>query len=242
MANLIQWYGPEIGTSWTHARVFRSATETGVYAQIGTDLPVTTTIYFDEAGASSNWYKIAFYDSVSLVQGPYSAAFYAAQTPTLYCNPTELRKFMQFSVTDFPDDEDVTLLLEQAHVQITDDAAGITNPKKMKLLALLLGSSFVCRSLATKALSKGYIAVSMEGAQITKAFDALMRLGEYYFDKYNEQLAKDTIDFTSTSYLDGIPNPYAKQEILDIQNGFNDAMDVGTYMTPSSGARRGRYG
>ena len=233
MANLIQFYGPEIGTSWTHTRVFRSTTETGTYSQIA-ELAVATTSYFDENGPSTAWYKIAFYDSVTLVQGPYSTAFYASATPTLYCNPTELRKFMQYAVTDFPIDEDVTLILEQAHVALADDSVGITTTKKLKYLALLLGSSFICRSLASRALSKGYVSVSLEGGNIMKAHDALMRLSEYYYDEYQKQLAKDTVDYTATKFMEnGDIDQDTITEIKDIMNGMSDTLDYQNTYRPS---------
>lgn len=240
MGNLIQFYGPENGTSWNQTRIYRSATETGIYSLL-TTLSVTTTVYFDETGSSTDWYKIAFYDSNTAVQGPYSNAFYASSTPTMYTNPTELRKFMQFSTTDFPNDEDTTLLLEQAHVQITSDAAGITNSSKLKLLALFLGASFVCRSLASRALSKGYISVSLEGGNIMKAHDALMRLADYYFEKYQEQLAKDTIDYASTAFLaNGGLDSITIQEIKDVMNGISDGYDAQASYMPSV-SRNSRY-
>jgi hypothetical protein len=225
MSNLLQWYGPEVGTAWNQTRIYRSATETGTYSLIAT-VAVSVTKYFDETGASSDWYKVAFYDSLTLVQGPLSAAFYASSTPTMYTNPTELRKFMQFNTTDFPVDEDVTLLLEQVHVQLTSDVGNITNSGKLKLLALFLGASFVCRSLATRALSKGYVSVSLEGGSIMKAHDALMRLADYYFEKYQEQLAKDTVDYSSTSFLgSGGLDATSIQDIKDIMNGVTDGYD-----------------
>lgn len=242
MGNLLQWFGPETGTSWNKTRIFRSSSETGSYSQIA-ELTVTTTVYFDEAGTSSDWYKIAFYDSVTLVQGPYSTAFYAASTPTLYINPTELRKFMQFSVNDFPNDEDATLLIQQAHVQIADDAAGITNSNKLKLLAFLLSSSFIARSLAMRALSKGYISVSLEGGNIMKAHDALMRLSELMYDKYQQQLAKDTVDYSATAFLanSGL-DVTTIQEIKDVMNGVSDGYDYqSTYMPSNTGNRTGHY-
>lgn len=237
MPSLLQWYGPENSSSWNKTRVFRSTTETGTYTQIA-ELPIATTVYFDEAGTSSDWYKIAYYDSVSLVQGPYSQAFYAAATPTLYVNPTELRKFMQFEVTDFPNDEDVTLLLEQAHVALVDDVGGITNSKKLKYLALLLGASFVSRALASRALSKGYISVSLQGGNIMKAHNELIRMSELYYQKYQEQLAKDTVDYTATKFLEnGDIGTDTIQEIKDIQNGFSDALDYQNQYRPSTNNR-----
>jgi hypothetical protein len=240
---LIQWYGPEVGTSWNSTKVYRSDTgETGTYNLIATVTPITTTYYWDTSGSSSSWYKIAFYNSSGgTLEGPQSVAFYASAPATLYTNPTELRKFMQFATTDFPIDEDATLLIEQAHVQISADIVGsgtgstITNAGKLKLLALLLSSSFVCRSLATRALSKGYVAVNMEGLNIVKAYDALLRLSDYYYQKYLEQLAKDTVEISSTQFLSGNLQDTTVQDIHDIMNGLSNGVDY------EKGYNPGRY-
>jgi hypothetical protein len=147
---------------------------------------------------------------------------------------------MQFNITDFPNDEDTTLLLEQAHVALVDDSAGITNSKKLKYLSLLLGASFVCRALASRALSKGYVSVSLEGGNIMKAHDALTRLSEYYYDKYQEQLAKDTVDYSATSFLDtGGVDSYTIQDIKDIMNGVTDGYDYRWQYRPSVNDRNG---
>lgn len=246
MANLIQWSGPETGTSWDSTKVYRSDTgETGTYNLITTVSPIATTTYWDTAGDSNSWYKIAFYKTSGALQGPYSVAFYAGSNATLYTNPTELRKFMQFDVADFPNDESVTLLLEQAHVQLAQDVGGttpITTTSKLKLLALFLGSSYVCRSLATRALSKGYISVSLEGGSIMKAHDALMRLADYYFQKYQEQLAKDTVDYSITSYLGSVVGDVAVQDIKDMMNGVSDALDYQASYIPSINSIRSARG
>lgn len=240
MANNLQWYGPNIGSSWDKTRIYRSDSESGSYTLIG-EVPVTTTAFFDIDGLASNWYKITFYDSVEDIESPFSEPFFANSVAKFYTNPTELRKFMQFDKEDFPDDESVTLLIEQAHVQMADDAVGIGYEPKLKLLAMLLSSSFVYRSLASRALSKGYVAVNLEGVNIMKAHDALMRLSEYYFDKYQEQLAKDTVEFAITTYLTNSVTPEVLQDIKAIMNGVSDARDFGSVFMPSVQRRKGRY-
>ena len=241
--SLIQWYGPEIGTPYDSTHIYRSTSNAGPWTLVATVTPITTTSYFDTGGTSSSWYQIAFYDSVGLFEGPMSAPFYAGSTATFYTSVTELRKFMQFDPTDFPNDEDATLLLEQAHVQLNQDVVGIstiTDPGKLRLLALLLGASFVCRSLASRALSKGYISVSLEGANIMKAHDALMRLSEYYYEKYQAQLAKDTIDYTTTSFMTPMVDDSTAQDIIDTMNGVTDALDYQSQFLPSIKQRTAR--
>jgi hypothetical protein len=238
MPALLQWYGPEIGTSWDQTKIYRSESETGTYTLL-TTLAVATTSYFDETGDSTNYYKIAFYNSSTTIQGPYSSAFYASSTPTLYITTTELRKFMQFSTTDFPTEEDTTLIIEQAHVQLEADKGNITDSGKTKLLAFLISSSFICRSLATRALSKGYVSVSLEGGSIMKAHGALLQLADYYFEKYQEQLAKDTVDYAATSFLaNGGLDTDTITEIKSIMNGVSDGYDAQSSYWVGSNSRR----
>lgn len=115
MGNTIQWFSPETGSDWNATKIYSSTTEDGVYTLVATVAPITTTTYWDATGTTTTWYKIAFYNSTTLVEGPQTAAIYATSTYPLYINPTQLRKFMQFATTDFPNDEDTTLILEQAH-------------------------------------------------------------------------------------------------------------------------------
>ena len=240
MTQLIQWYGPETGTSYDTTRIYRSDTgETGTYTLVASVTPITTTIYWDKSGDSASWYKIAFYDVASVLEGPTSTAFYASATSTLYVTPTEVRRFMGFATTDFPIDEDATLLIEQAHVQISQDIGtknAITVPARLKLLGFLLSASFICRSLATRALSKGYVSVSLEGVNIMKAHDGLLRLADYYFQLYQEQLAKDTIDYTATSYLAGILPVDTVNDIRDTMNGVTNGKSFDSMYMP--GIRR----
>lgn len=242
LSNTLQWYSPNPNTDgWDSTRVYRSTSETGTYTLVATITPTTTTSYWDVSGDDNSWYKIAFYDNGTATEGPLSTAFKpASATPTFYCTVWDLRRFMQMSKDDFPSDEDATLLLEQAHVQIVDDAAGITTTSKLKLLALLLGASFVSRSLASRALAKGYISVSLEGGSIMKAHDALMRMSEYYFDKYQQQLAKDTIDYAITSFS-GTEDLYTEtaQDIKDIMNGTSDLLDYQNSYMPGHYPRSG---
>jgi hypothetical protein len=233
MSNLIQWLGPSTGETYDSTIVYSSTSETGTYTALTTVTPITTTLYWDTTGTSSNWYKIAFYKTSGAITGSLSAAFYAGGAAVLYTNPTELRKFMQYDVADFPNDEDVTLLLQQGQVQLHDDAGNITDVKKFKLLSLFLGACFVSRAMASRALSKGYVSVSLEGGSIMKAFDALMRQAEYWFDLYQAQLAKDTVDYAITTFTNGVVNINTTQDILDIMNGISDALDIENTYKPS---------
>lgn len=239
--NSVQWYGPERGSDWNSTRVYKSDTgEDGAYVLIDTVSPITTTFYWDKDGETTSYYKISFYNTTKEVEGPLTKAIYASSTYPLYTNPTELRKFMQFMSTDFPNDEDTTLILEQAHTHLEADKGNLTNPARLKILALYMGSSYICRALATRALSKGYVSVSLQGGNIMKAHNELIRLSEYYFEKYQEFLAKDTKDYAITTFLNtGRVDPDTAREIRDIMSGVSNAMDYQSNYRPSTNNRVG---
>lgn len=244
MVQLISWYGPSVLEGWDSTKVYRSDTgETGTYNLIATVTPITTVSYWDTTGDSSAWYKISFYKTSGAIEGPKSAAFYASAAATHYVDPSTLRKFLGYATTDFPTDEEATLLLDQVHTQLASDVGGtspITTTAKLKLLALLLGGSFVCRYMASRALSKGYISVSLEGGSIMKAHDALMRMADYWFEKYQEQLAKDTVDYTFTKYWDSTVDSVTTGDIKDTMNGVTDGLDYQNTYMPSVNKRAGR--
>lgn len=249
MTNLVRWFTPEEGTNWDTVIIYSSTTETGTFTELErVELP--EVLYWDYNGSVTDWYKIAYYDTDSGVTGTQSDAFQgivsqAVVTRTLYTTPTELRKFLQFSKSDYPNDEDMLQFLDRSHVVLAMDIQGggsigstISDSGKLKLLALLLTGSFVLRSLATRALAKGYTTVSMEGVNIQKAHDALMAMSSAYYDKYQEMLAKDTVDYAFTSFT-GDVGTYTVQEIKDIMNGVSDFLDYESEYRPSVNGRSG---
>jgi len=72
MSSYIQWQKPMIAESWTHTQVWRSATIDGVYTQIGSNVAIATSYYFDIDGTSTHYYKIRFFDSSASVYSSYS--------------------------------------------------------------------------------------------------------------------------------------------------------------------------
>jgi hypothetical protein len=245
MANLIQWQGPLIGEEWDSTKIYRSEEKDGTYSLIDTITPITVTKYWDVNGVSAHWYKISFYDDESQVESSLSDPFNVNELPDkVYTNPTELRKFMQFDVNDFPNDEDVTILINQAHTQMSDDVKGIkpiTDEKKLKLLSLFLSSTFILRSLAMKALSKGYVAVSLEGGNIQKAYAALMQQADYMYEKYQEQLAKDTVDVQFTKFLDNEVSGFASTQIRETFTGVSNVKNFDSHNMPSLNRRISQF-
>lgn len=249
MANLVRWLTPETGTNWDTTKVYSSTSETGTFTIVET-VTLPTVLYWDFDGIATTWYKVAYYDNDESVEGSQSDAFQGiisetAITRTLYTTPSELRSFLQFSATDYPTDEDMFRYLDRAHIQLADDVTGgsigstIDNAGRLKLLALLLTSSFVMQGLASRALAKGYVSISLEGVNIAKAHDALMLVSDRYYMKYQEQLAKSTVDYAITSYMDDIGTATVA-EIKSIMNGVTDALDYESEWKPSMNNRTGR--
>jgi len=58
--------------SWDYTQVYRSPTVDGTYAQIGINIAIATSTFFDVDGTSTNYYKIRFYSSTDLVYSSFS--------------------------------------------------------------------------------------------------------------------------------------------------------------------------
>ena len=231
MANLIQWYRPDDGTEWDTTKIYKSSTYDGSYVYLSSAV-LPKSEYFDGDGSVTDYYKIAYYNSMTDVEGSQSDYFQAqisnrVITSTLYVTPSEVRRFMVFDKEDPPSDEEMLRIIESAHIPLEQDKGTISfeaEPNKVKFLALLLSASFVLRSLAAKSISKGYIAVNLEGVNITKAFDAFNMMSDRFYQLYLDQLAKDTTDYAFTGFLDNVSID-VEQEIRDIMNGVSDGRD-----------------
>jgi len=231
MATLIQWYKPDDGTPWDTTIIYRSSTYDGTYTKI-TSVALPKTEYFDPDGSITDYYKIAYYDSMQDVTGSQSDFFQAqvsnrVVTSTLYVTPSEVRRFMVFDKSDPPSDEEMLRIIESAHIPLEQDKGNIDpekEPQKVKFLAMLISSSFVCRSLAAKSISKGYISINLEGVNVNKAFDAFNLMSDRFYQLYLDQLAKDTTDFVFTKFL-GDVSIDVESEIRDIMNGVSDGRD-----------------
>jgi len=231
MANLLKWYRPDEGTEWDTTIIYRSSTFDGTYVEAGRKA-LPSTEFFDESGSVTDFYKIAYYNSKTDTTGSLSDYFQAQVSnrivsSTLYVTPSEVRRFMVFDKNDPPTDEEMLRIIESAHIPLEQDKGNIDpddQPQKVKYLALLISSSFVCRSLAAKAISKGYISINLEGVNVNKAFDAFNLMSDRFYQLYLDQLAKDTVDFKFTGFLDSVSID-VEGEIRDIMNGVSDGRD-----------------
>jgi len=231
MANNLNWYRPDEGTEWDTTIIYKSSSFDGTYTEIAT-VALPKTNYFDPAGSVTDYYKIAYHNSITDVTGSQSDYFQAqvsnrVVSSTLYVTPSEVRRFMVFDKEDPPSDEEMLRIIESAHIPLEQDKGTISyegEPQKVKFLALLISASFVCRSLAAKSISKGYISINLEGVNVSKAFDAFNMMSDRFYQSYLDQLAKDTTDFVFTNFTDDIGFDVS-QQVKDIMNGVSDTRE-----------------
>lgn len=84
MSVLLRWITPDSNFGWTHTRVYRSTTESGVYTELtdteikdyvaSTGVPIASSEACDTTGTDDHFYKIKFYDNVNIVISDYSDA------------------------------------------------------------------------------------------------------------------------------------------------------------------------
>jgi len=109
-------------------RIYRSATETGVYSLIATVFvdyhsPDQVTTYYDSAGISTDFYKVDFLNSISSVASELSGALSAQVILKGYTNLQLIERFLgdRFDSTTFPSDAAIQGWIEEAEREIDDE-------------------------------------------------------------------------------------------------------------------------
>lgn len=102
MGNLIRWTVPESAElTYTTVYIYSSSTETGTYSEVANQ-GIADNTYFDEAGTTSTWYKVRFYDSSTTLWSDYSTALQGG-TFEGYCTITDVRNITNLTTTDISD-------------------------------------------------------------------------------------------------------------------------------------------
>ena len=105
-------------------RLHSSATETGVYTNVGSAALVTgTRVYtiYDSTGTSSTWYKTRFENAGGSILSDWSAVFQVGGEEAGYlCSLADVKQ--RLGITDTTDDE----WLHSAIVAVTDEIEGVT--------------------------------------------------------------------------------------------------------------------
>ena len=119
MGVLIKWQTITSGSDYNHTRIYRSATEDGSYSLITTIENVTSITYYDADGTNSSWYKIAFYDSVNLVESTLSDPI-KSDTQYGYCSVEDVRDITSITSSQISDTA-LAKIIKFASNQINSD-------------------------------------------------------------------------------------------------------------------------
>jgi len=119
MSNVLHWEVEEASNiEYDFSYIYRSTSESGTYTNIANQA-ITDNTYNDEEGDSSSWYKVRFYNSVSLEYSAYSVAF-KANTYAGFCSVTDVRNMTNITTDDLNDTQ-VANIIQQAMKQVNRD-------------------------------------------------------------------------------------------------------------------------
>ena len=145
----------------------------------------------------------------------------------LYATEEELRTYLQFDNNDYPTNTDLRFFIKFAMKNITLDLDS-SNENVLFIATLLFSKAHVLRGLATRSVRTGYVQVNAEGRTITKAYQELVLEAENTIQEYKEFILKvGRREATSTNYMNDttVIDSWTRQEIIDLMNGTNDALD-----------------
>ena len=103
-------------------RVESASASGGTFAEIGTVAIVALTYlytYFDQASASTRYYRTRYSNSANTNQSGYSAEFQAYETLTTYCTLYNAKQRLGIAATDTTDDENLFEFIDAASSWIT---------------------------------------------------------------------------------------------------------------------------
>ena len=208
--------------------------------QMTYDQPYTNFDY--AAGTTSLYYKRTFYNSTSMAESDISVSdYWQVNLDQNLVTADELRIFLQFDENDYPKPGDMQAIIKIASKQTYFDL-GIANPQVTYFAQLILSKYYVLSGLASRALAKGYIQLNAEGRQIIKAYNELAKEAENAKKEYEQFLFNNARTETSkTDFMTEMDDGgETRQNIIDIQTGFQNAEDYGRYYKYSYGFRSRR--
>ena len=143
----------------------------------------------------------------------------------LYITPEELRTFLQYDTNDYPTPQDMRFFIEIAQRRLALDIDS-SDTNILFIATLLLGKTYVLRSMASRSVKTGYVQVNAEGRTITKAYQELVLDAENSYQEYKEFLLNVARqEAMSTNFMDDTNNisSLTRQQIIDIMNGTTNA-------------------
>lgn len=111
MSITLKWRVPVTDCSYDYTYIYRATSQTGTYTNI-TNQSIDDNSYCDATGGLSNWYKIRFYNSTTLVWSDYSAPMQGG-TYAGYSSVDEVREISNLTVDDISD-ADLYKLIQKA--------------------------------------------------------------------------------------------------------------------------------
>lgn len=100
MGNLLLWDESPSDSSWVYTEIYRASTETGTYSKIDT-LDINDFTYYDENGASGDYYKIRFTNTDGSLTTDYSDAMQGS-IRYLYTDPKDVLRIAGLTTATLP--------------------------------------------------------------------------------------------------------------------------------------------
>lgn len=234
---------------YNQMKFYSCATATGTYALITSSTKnmnyadIYTTHEYVPA-ATDLYFKRTFYNSTTTTESDISIAeYWETNDEELYITPEEMRVFMQLSVNDKPNSDDIRTIIRMAQDNVDLDC-DTSNEKILRIATFMMAKFYILRALATKSISKGYVTVNAEGRTITKAYQELVLEAENTFNEYKDFI-NDNLrsEVTKTNFLNdtSIIDSDVRQNFLDIMDGVSNAEDYNYQYRFFSYYRASRY-
>lgn len=118
MGCLLKWKLISTETSYDKSRVYRADSRDGTYTMIA-EQTIIDNSYYDSTGNGTQWYKIAFYDSVNALESDHSDP-YQGGSFFGYCSVDEVRQVTNIKASDVSD-TDLAALIEFAGIQLNSE-------------------------------------------------------------------------------------------------------------------------
>ena len=230
---------------YNQMKFYYCSTATGTYTYItdsAKEMQYTNifTNYSYASGTAALYYKRTFYNATTTVESDIAEAdYWQTGDEELYITPEELRTLLQFGKNDYPNPEDMFTIIKTAQRKINLDVS-TSNSDILYLASFLLSKSMVMRALATKAVSKGYITINVEGRNITKAHQELVLEAENTMKEYQAFIRDNgRTEVSSTNFMNDttIISPEVRQKYIDNWTGTQNGIDADYPYTQYYGRR-----
>lgn len=235
MSNWIRWVAPDPGSQWDKVRIYHSTDGSSFSTLVTVD--ICNTAYWHEGGASTDYYKLSFYDTVNAVESDLTAAFQVTSSPVL--SMKEMRNYFGLGASDDPQDDVLLSLMLDAKVELELDQDGTLPSSQYKLAWKMLTSAYVAQWKGVKLLSSGNVNFAIDGISVQKPFGQWTDRAKYYREQYDAFMYKFVTESATTMPIENSGYNDFSTEIVNILHGQNNARNRQTLM--SSGTSETAY-